>query len=213
MAACCIALYLVACSGFSLPVPIPASSIDPTNEPYPCQHHRCGCNSAAQCWNHCCCMTPQRRLAWARENRVTPPADWLARMSAEKEASRATCASGCCQKHHAHDGEAHPDETIVRATCRSTPPAAEAKRSCCSHAAGPSARPASARVKWVNMIEAQKCSGQMQDWLSGGASTLPPQMLQVEMADAVCWVEPSYHPLPHAPPLKPDVPPPRPFLH
>jgi len=44
------------------------------SEPFPCQHCRCGCRSAEQCWTSCCCFTLRERLAWAKKNKVTPPA-------------------------------------------------------------------------------------------------------------------------------------------
>ncbi|QDT66545.1 hypothetical protein [Calycomorphotria hydatis] len=40
---------------------------------FPCQSHNCGCRTAGQCWNKCCCYTPQQRLAWARVNGIEPP--------------------------------------------------------------------------------------------------------------------------------------------
>lgn len=40
---------------------------------YPCQGHQCGCMSAEHCWQHCCCMSLEDRLAWAERNDVTPP--------------------------------------------------------------------------------------------------------------------------------------------
>lgn len=43
------------------------------SEPYPCQDHGCGCASAHECWNACCCYTPHQRLAWAIRNGVAPP--------------------------------------------------------------------------------------------------------------------------------------------
>ncbi|MDA1048971.1 MAG: hypothetical protein O3C40_00625 [Planctomycetota bacterium] len=52
-----------------LPEPKQASS-----QAFPCQGGRCGCSSAAQCWQSCCCTSVAQRLAWAKVNDVTPPA-------------------------------------------------------------------------------------------------------------------------------------------
>ena len=52
--------------------PWPISSAVPGG-PFPCQGHRCGCVSAEQCWGHCCCFTPEQRLAWAAANRSIRP--------------------------------------------------------------------------------------------------------------------------------------------
>jgi hypothetical protein len=50
--------------------------------PYPCQGHFCGCQSAAQCWQNCCCYTPSERLAWAKTHGVEVPAPYQAAMLA-----------------------------------------------------------------------------------------------------------------------------------
>src|SRR5437660_274407 len=57
----------------ALGVPLPLPSVKDTRIPFPCQHHRCGCQSAEECWRHCCCFTLEQRLAWARANQVEPP--------------------------------------------------------------------------------------------------------------------------------------------
>ncbi|MFO1023325.1 MAG: hypothetical protein U0903_21935 [Planctomycetales bacterium] len=44
---------------------------------YPCEQHACGCRSAEQCWRKCCCMSREQKLAWAKANHVTPPAEFL----------------------------------------------------------------------------------------------------------------------------------------
>lgn len=44
------------------------------SEPFPCQNCRCGCSSAEQCWTSCCCYSLRERLAWAKKNKVAPPA-------------------------------------------------------------------------------------------------------------------------------------------
>ena len=64
-----LAIYLFLSLGIQLPLPAAKTS----GEPYPCMNHPCGCATAEQCWRHCCCTTLEQRLAWARENHVTPP--------------------------------------------------------------------------------------------------------------------------------------------
>ena len=66
--------YLLAMVG----TPWPTSSVTPGATPFPCQGHRCGCQSAEQCWANCCCFTPEQRMAWAREHLVEPPAELVA---------------------------------------------------------------------------------------------------------------------------------------
>src|ERR1700682_5343566 len=53
--------------------------------PFPCQGHHCGCQSAEQCWKHCCCYTHTERLAWAQQHGVEIPAEYRAAMLADAE--------------------------------------------------------------------------------------------------------------------------------
>ncbi len=62
--------YLAATNGFPLPPPV---VIKDGGKPFPCQGHACGCQTAEECWRHCCCFTPEERWAWAEENHVQPP--------------------------------------------------------------------------------------------------------------------------------------------
>lgn len=81
--------YGYLCAG----VPIP-SVAKRSAERFPCEHCACGCDSAEQCWTHCCCHTPAERLAWAEREGVTPPAYVLAQLEAE------TAKPACCQKQN-----------------------------------------------------------------------------------------------------------------
>ena len=36
--------------------------------PFPCQHHNCGCETAVQCREACCCFTPAEQQAWAHQH-------------------------------------------------------------------------------------------------------------------------------------------------
>jgi hypothetical protein len=77
----------------SVGVPLPAhSEKKPGAAPFPCQDCPCGCKDAETCWRDCCCYTNQQKLAWARRNRVTPPAFVVAAAKHE----------GCCEGNRAH---------------------------------------------------------------------------------------------------------------
>ena len=67
--------YVASTTGY--PLPLPAGDQD-TSTPYPCQGHACGCQSAAQCWDNCCCYSPAERLAWIRSHDVALPATTVA---------------------------------------------------------------------------------------------------------------------------------------
>jgi hypothetical protein len=111
-----LANYLLLLVGIPLPTPVSKDS----SRPFPCQHHRCGCASADQCWRHCCCFTREQKLAWARENGVSPPTELLA-------------------TDHDHDADEHDDhEHLDRAEnahncCESKARCAKTDaRDCCS---------------------------------------------------------------------------------
>ena len=90
--ACALAQYLLVASG--VPVPIAAGPV--SAEAYPCQGHNCGCRGPEHCWRSCCCHTHEQRLAWARENNVTPPAFVL--LAEVKAAPAKPKCALCCSK-------------------------------------------------------------------------------------------------------------------
>ncbi len=93
--------YVFAVVGY--PVPVISGPRDGAMA-YPCQHHLCGCQSAAECWENCCCYTPQQRLAWAREHGVAIPAAVAARLAVAVAEEHQHAAKSCCQiEHHDHD--------------------------------------------------------------------------------------------------------------
>jgi len=64
---------------------------------YPCDGHNCGCRSADHCWNHCCCMSRNDRLAWAAAHDVTPPVGLLEQ--SEDEPLAHANSKHSCAKH------------------------------------------------------------------------------------------------------------------
>jgi hypothetical protein len=68
----------------------------PWHERFPCEDHACGCMSAEECWNHCCCMTPEQRLAWAEANHVQPPPSARGMLRAAALARAEHALSGGC---------------------------------------------------------------------------------------------------------------------
>ena len=117
-----LANYLLLLVGIPLPVPAPLSAFTRKDQsrPYPCQHHRCGCVSADQCWRQCCCFTHEQKLAWAAANGVVPPAELLAETHedhdhgpTETAAHHHSDAVSCCQtgaapcEHHGNCDQHH----------------------------------------------------------------------------------------------------------
>jgi hypothetical protein len=103
-----IVAAVVACT---LDLPTPVVVPKDTTVAFPCQDRPCGCQDAEECWSKCCCFSDAEKLAWARVNKVQPPAWFLAKCSAESSTTKlAVSKSGsnsapktccCCQKANA----------------------------------------------------------------------------------------------------------------
>lgn len=103
-----LAVLLGVCAAVvPIPIAVPVIGQKDRSEPFPCQDHACGCLSAAQCWNHCCCMTDSAKLAWSRRHGVRPPEFVIA--AAEREAAQrgdvaTSRESGACCGRNAETG-------------------------------------------------------------------------------------------------------------
>ena len=107
--------------------------------PFPCQAHRCACQSADACWSHCCCFTQSQRLAWARANDVDPPADEVAGHDAASDSEHDHPAAACCHT---------PDRNHERPT------------TACGHKSKGASSPG---------VRAAKCHGVSTLWVTSGA--------------------------------------------
>jgi hypothetical protein len=119
---------------------------------FPCQGHGCGCRSAEECWFGCCCLSPGERVAWAKRNGVTPPAE-LVELAELEEAppEKPSCCSGhaaCCHKHEAGG------------------------KSCCSKAAAKKSSPDEDPFPAVVPL---RCRGLGQWWVAGGEPLALPE--------------------------------------
>jgi hypothetical protein len=89
-----VAGYVASAAG----VPLPAPSLPRNGERFPCENHRCGCSSAQQCRDSCCCYSRDQKLAWARDNGVPLPVaadSWHATRQRDVAHDHRACA-GCC---------------------------------------------------------------------------------------------------------------------
>jgi hypothetical protein len=149
-----VACMAVAVSSIGIPVPCVSGSR--TGAIYPCAGCSCGCIDAETCWRSCCCFTNQQKLAWARRNRVMPPAFVLA--AAKREA--------CCGDKH----EGHCESSVCHAaTCNRPCCARRAAVSCCEAPTTRAERQSDSRV--VLLISALRCRG-----LTPTVSLLPPSL-------------------------------------
>lgn len=98
--AACVA-YLLAVTG----VPLPVKVVKDRSQPFPCMHSACGCASAAQCWQSCCCTTPQERLAWARERGIEPPRSLTVLAALRRAGDRR--AHSCCEAKPLREQNSH----------------------------------------------------------------------------------------------------------
>lgn len=73
----------------SVGVPLPDTVKKDLREWFPCMNCGCGCVNAETCWRKCCCYSVAEKLAWARENGVTPP-QYLVAMADEQAVTSAT---------------------------------------------------------------------------------------------------------------------------
>ena len=162
VAGLCLAYLLAA-----LDLPLPASVRKETSQPFPCQNHPCGCQTAEQCWRSCCCFTPEQRWAWARAHHVEPPAyaekpiekpvdtGWNAvKLRDRDNPATAAAPRACCQQHR------------TRATA-----AAPAKSCCRTEKNRPAESPPvkKGRVRWTSTMTAWRCQGMTTLWVSSGA--------------------------------------------
>ncbi|HWG42723.1 MAG TPA: hypothetical protein VN688_08050 [Gemmataceae bacterium] len=184
--------YLIATLG----LPLPASIHKDASQPFPCQDHPCGCQTAEQCWRNCCCFTPEERWAWARAHHVEPPA------YAEKPAAQGW---NTVKRRDLAAGK------TTRAEKQCCSPSAARPTCCKTHADGP-AKPSSpkrARLHWGSTLAALNCQALPMLWVGSGAVLPVPPI--------VAWSPDlsfsSRVPLPCAivcdVPLSPPAPPPR----
>jgi len=66
-------LALIAYTATAIGFPAPVYSGKDRSQPFICQNHICGCRDAHDCWEHCCCYSPEEKLAWARGQGMEPP--------------------------------------------------------------------------------------------------------------------------------------------
>ncbi|MBY0522373.1 MAG: hypothetical protein K2R98_03205 [Gemmataceae bacterium] len=143
-----LAAYLTSALGIPLPVP----TAQDVSQPFPCQGHACGCRSADQCWQQCCCYSPEEKLSWAKDHHVEPPAHvnqeaadgWNAPRLRDQEPAK----KSCCSAH----AETNRHEQSAAPTCEKT--------------------------NWVMGMSARHCQGLGELWTALAAALPPPAVVQ-----------------------------------
>jgi hypothetical protein len=141
-----------------LPLPVPAEK--DLSQPFPCQHHHCGCANADQCWERCCCFSQAEKLAWARAHGVAPPEQLVE--TADQDHS---LLAGQASVEHSR-----PQDRRQRACCHHSGPETNrdthvARHDCATDESSPAVV--------VVGLRALECGGNATLWLLL-ASTLPP---------------------------------------
>jgi hypothetical protein len=176
--------YLVATVG----LPLSVGPVKDQSQPFPCQHHLCGCRNAAECWQHCCCFSHAEKQAWARAHGVTPPAEaeqvtasgWHTTRLRDRPADKPEGCAAC--PHCVRQKEATPAALSARdsgctgrpgatSCCRSAPSLGDAERR--------SDRPSAS----LPVVSAPKCQGLTTLWIS--ARTVPPPLATLSWSP--CW--------------------------
>ncbi len=173
----CVALacYLATAIGF----PLANWPHKDQSQPFPCQDHPCGCQTAEQCWRHCCCFSPEERLAWAADHHIEPPSYM------ERSTAHGWHTARLRDRAEACEGSSRAD-CGVRETCQACSTAT--RRSCCADRRDlaqccskgpdrpiPGYRPKPlARIPWMLGVANQRCRGITTLWVSVGAVLPPP---------------------------------------
>ena len=173
-----IAAYVVVAAGVPLPaIREPAKG----GELFPCASCGCGCDSAEQCWQNCCCHTLAERLAWAEKNGVKPPAFAIAaaklagldaggRPLTARVVKLTLAAKSCC---HAK-----------RDCCKSS----AAKHTCCS--SHEESKPEIDAANFVVAYRALGCHGQFFNWLAAVPTLISVERELTDRLALVDWLGP-----------------------
>ncbi len=181
IAVAALAIYLAAVVG----VPLPAALKKQRDAAFPCQGHACGCLSARECWEHCCCFSPKQKLAWARSHGITPPARLVAvvetieanpLLTSRDEHADDETESACHDEHEAPGGSC----CARRAACSTShehEPAhdhgdchqAVAERACCGDRGHDGDDNAHDDARRAIVIKARQCQGLGELWCLTGA--------------------------------------------
>ena len=148
----------------ALEIPLPAAVHKDTGQPFPCQDHACGCQTAEQCWTSCCCFTPEQRWAWAHAHNVQPPA--YAEKPAAKPISQPAARGWNTLKLRERDGD------VAATATKCCGQKQQVRASCCQTESKPGAQqPVSRRggVRWGSVVTAWRCQGFQTLWVSFGA--------------------------------------------
>lgn len=188
-----LAGYLAVALGFPVARPVAKDR----SQLFPCMDRPCGCLSAEQCFDHCCCFTDEQKVAWAEAHRVQLPERVVRRV----QARRATPASRTAGRQNGSCCARRPAAAPPACGHDACPvPEGEARvADCCRREATPAGQPPGenrrpGRLGWVLGSEVLGCQGMSVLWLSWGA-VLPPDQWNLSRPDPPLadWLVPQSH--------------------
>lgn len=146
------------------------------SRPFPCMNSPCGCGSAEQCFESCCCHTPAERLAWARRHGLgSAVTDALERRVAAAVIPAAPDAGlpvgGSCCSSAAARAPVEAESCCDTGPAEATPEPAAALG---SRDEASSAAPA-VGVTGVTLRAMLACQGLLTQWLTVSGSLPPPR--------------------------------------
>jgi hypothetical protein len=197
IAAAALAAYLLATFG----VPVPRRFVKFDGVPFPCQDHACGCHTAAQCWEHCCCYSPSQKLAWCHQHGIEPPAQLRAEIAAEPPApvdGVATHAKSCCAGHEHQVAIVHRDSHDEHGD-----------GACSDCAASKNADDGVGGFVMVMGPLVRQCRAMVDLWCHSGAVSPPPAAIGWTFEWIVVGSVAPFAVLPNSDHLAPPLPPPR----
>jgi hypothetical protein len=154
-----IAILLVAAVG----VPLPVSTTKDRSVPFPCMDRACGCRSAAECKEKCCCFTREQKLAWAETRGVDP--------STIVDQTSASPARSCCSSGR---------KPSPAPTC---PHCGQAQSKAPASPAHATSKPEAPQRMLVVLPVERQCQGLDDLWLILAAASLPPATVEIPSAD------------------------------
>lgn len=152
-----LAVFGLLAGTLGVPLPTITLSRKDLSVPFPCMDRQCGCRTADQCWQSCCCFTNRQKLAWAKKKGVMTPefVEFAAEREEADEFATACCASPSKEKQAVCEvpGEGCCEELDTQPTLG---------------------------VTLVLAIHSRQCRGQSGLWLALGAAAPLPASVEME---------------------------------
>jgi hypothetical protein len=171
----CTGLVLFSFAVTTTGLPLPTGSGKDISIPFPCQNRPCGCQSAEQCWRHCCCFSKEEHLTWARSHRIEPPSYFY--HSEDEE-----CHVSCQEARTDEEGESTCGCSRCKASTHGDGLPGSKSSGCCLPESKHDLPQAHSQPKpdfgWILGVSALQCRGLSTFWIMTGAVSPSPPPVQ-----------------------------------